>query len=312
MLGAKGPREVSIYSGAIYFDDMEPEDAPRGIPGVVASCQQDYDAGYRAFKLKIGRGFKWFEAEAGLRRDIDVVRAVREAFPDCRVMVDANDAYTCDDFLRFIDGTADCDLYWFEEPFPEDEADLRRLRDHMSKVGCNALIAEGEGRSENADPPTRYGGYTDAHIDKLFELAGKGLLDALVIDLNIVGFTRWRHVMSELEGAGILAAPHTWVWCARPFYTAQLAAGVGNVICIEGIPGTTTSLDYGTYPIREGRVLVPDGPGFDMPLRVLDLTKPHECCATRDERSGGGLRGSQGLVTAAGSPGDRSPTRHTP
>jgi D-galactarolactone cycloisomerase len=31
ILGAKGPRELPIYSGAIYFDDLDPENKPRGI-----------------------------------------------------------------------------------------------------------------------------------------------------------------------------------------------------------------------------------------------------------------------------------------
>ena len=272
LLGAKGPTQVPIYSGAIYFDDLEPEDTPRGVPGIVASCRQDYEAGYRAFKLKIGRGFKWMDPEAGLQRDVDAVRAVREAFPDCRILVDANDAYTCDGFMRFLDGVADCDLYWIEEPFAEDEADLRRLKAHMARIGCTALIAEGEARAKGAmprdpsDPPGRYGYYTAEHIDNLYALAEKGLVDVFVIDLNIVGFTRWRGVMPELEAAGVPAAPHTWCWCVRPRYVAQLGAGLGNVICIEGIPGATSTLDYAHYSIVEGNMHVPDLPGFAMPL----------------------------------------------
>lgn len=64
LLGAKGPKKLLIYSGAIYFDDLDPENKPRGIEGVLPSCQQDYEAGYRAFKLKIGRGFN-VDAERG-------------------------------------------------------------------------------------------------------------------------------------------------------------------------------------------------------------------------------------------------------
>jgi D-galactarolactone cycloisomerase len=111
LLGGKGSTAVPIYSGAIYFDDLEPPEKPRGVSGVVASCQQDYDAGYRAFKLKIGRGFKWIPGPDGLQRDIAVTRAVREAFPDCKILVDANDAYTCEQFLIYLDGVKDCDLF---------------------------------------------------------------------------------------------------------------------------------------------------------------------------------------------------------
>lgn len=285
LIGNNGPKQIPIYSGSIYFDDLLPEKNPKGISNIIASCRQDYKAGYRAFKLKMGRGLKWMEKQAGQQRDIDVIRAVRENFSDCKILMDANDAYSCDDFLHFITETADCDLYWIEEPFPENEPDLKRLKDHMAKVGCTALIAEGEARAKNAtprnpdDPPGRYGYYTQEHIDNLFNLAGKKLVDTLVIDLNIIGFTRWRHVMPDLIQANIPVSPHTWCWCVRPFYVSQLAAGLGNVVCIEGIPGDTSALDYTNYPIIDGHVHVPDLPGFAMPLKsfseyTLDTPKP--------------------------------------
>ncbi|MGQ9462559.1 MAG: hypothetical protein ACUVTP_06770 [Candidatus Fervidibacter sp.] len=50
LLGAKGPKELPIYSGAIYFDDLDPEGKPRGIAGVLESCRQDHEIGYQAFK----------------------------------------------------------------------------------------------------------------------------------------------------------------------------------------------------------------------------------------------------------------------
>ncbi|HUT88565.1 MAG TPA: twin-arginine translocation signal domain-containing protein [Thermoguttaceae bacterium] len=55
LIGAAGPRATLLSSGAIYMEDVWPRDAPRGIPAVLAACRQDYDAGYRAFKLKSPR-----------------------------------------------------------------------------------------------------------------------------------------------------------------------------------------------------------------------------------------------------------------
>jgi len=273
LMGCKGSQNVPIYSSSIYFDDLEPEENPGGLSNIVASCQQDYDAGYRAIKLKIGRGLKWMNPDEGLQADINAVRIVREHFPDCLILVDANDAYTVDTFIEFLDGIKDCDLYWIEEPFVENETDLKRLKEHMAHMGCKAIIAEGEGRTAGADPPGAYGGYTLEHIDTLYDLASKKLIDALVIDLNIVGFTRWRHIMPDLIRAGIPVSPHTWCWCVRPFYVSQLAAGLGNIICIEGIPGNSSALDYSNYSIVEGRVHVPNLPGFAMPLKEPAMSK---------------------------------------
>ncbi len=266
LLGAKGPKRLPIYSGAIYFDDLDPEDKPRGIAGVLASCQQDYDAGYRAFKLKIGRGFKWMPKEEGIKRDIEVTRAVREKFPDCLILVDANDGYTCEDMMRYLSAVADCDLFWIEEPFPENRNDLLRLKEHMAKIGCKALIADGETRMERSEKWWRYGGYSQRHIDNLFALAEEKLVDVFVLDLGIVGFTNWRRIMPELERVGVKASPHTWGWIPRPYYVAQLAAGVGNVVIVEGIPGRTEGVDYSAYRLVDGQIVVPDEPGFGLKL----------------------------------------------
>lgn len=266
ILGSQGPTEIPIYSGAIYFDDLEPENAPRGIDGVLASCQQDYDAGYRAFKLKIGRGFKWMPEAEGIQRDIQVTQAVHKRFPDCKILVDANDGYIVDDFCRYLEAVADCDLYWIEEPFREERDDLLKLREHMDKIGCRALIAEGEGRTDHRDPPGPYGGYTAEHIDSLYALAEEDLVDVLLLDLGIVGFTRYRYIMPKLKEAGVMASPHTWMWTPRSYYTAQLAAGVGNVVIVEGIPGVATGVDYSAYKFVDGKIVVPDAPGFGLSL----------------------------------------------
>lgn len=266
MLGAHGPRVIPLYSGAIYFDDLLPVDKPRGIAGVLASCQQDYDVGYRAFKLKIGRGFKHMPRQQGLRRDIEITRAVREHFQDCRILVDANDGYTVDEMIGYVQAVADCGLYWIEEPFRENRPKLKKLRDHMAKTGCRALIADGEYRVTKAWPMTRYGGYTQEFIDRLYELAAEKLVDVFVLDLGIVGYTRWRRVMPELVRAGVLASPHTWAWSPRTYYAAHLAAGVGNVPVVEGIPARAEGIDYGAYTMEKGNLLMPNSPGFGLEL----------------------------------------------
>jgi len=266
LLGGRGPREVALYSGAIYLEDVMPPDQPRGARAVLDACQQDYEAGYRAFKLKIGRGFKWMPGAAGLARDIEVTRAVRERFPDCRLLVDANDTYTVADMIRYVQAVADCNLYWIEEPFEENRDDLKRLREAMARCNCRALIADGEARKERAATPTAYGGYTQAFVDRLYALAAEKLVDVFVMDLGIIGFTRWRTIMPELVKAGVRASPHLWMWTPRPYYAAHLAAGVGNIDILEGIPGKAAGIDYSAYTMKDGRLQVPRSPGFGLKL----------------------------------------------
>ena len=86
----------------------------------------DYDLGYRAFKIKIGRGLQSMPRKVGQGRDIAVTRAVRERFPDCRILVDANNGYTQAEFEGYVTAVADCDLYCIEEPFDENQDDYRQ------------------------------------------------------------------------------------------------------------------------------------------------------------------------------------------
>jgi hypothetical protein len=98
----------------------------------------------------------------------------------------------------------------------------------------------------------------------VYALAAEKLVDVFLLDLGIVGFTRWRHVMPELVKAGVLASPHTWAWTPRSYYTAHLAAGVGNVVIVEGIPGKATGVDYSAYKFVDGKLQMPDVPGFGL------------------------------------------------
>jgi D-galactarolactone cycloisomerase len=194
MLGGKGEMGIPCYDGAIYMDDLTPEEAPRGVDAIIENCRNDYEMGYRAFKLKIGRGYQWMSPEDGLQRDIYVTRAVHENFRDCRILVDANDAYTCDGMIRYMDAAADCGIFWIEEPFRENRDDLLKLKEFLAKRSPDTLIADGESRPD---------------IDFLLEMASEKLLDVLQMDISGLGFTRWRQVMPRLIEAGVPASPHT-------------------------------------------------------------------------------------------------------
>ena len=46
----------------------------------------------------------------------------------------------------------------------------------------------------------------------------------------------------------------------------HLAAGVGNVCTVEGVTCFSDDIDYGDYPIVNGKIRVSDAPGFGMTL----------------------------------------------
>jgi D-galactarolactone cycloisomerase len=251
MLGGHGDIAVACYDGAIYMDDLLPEDEPRGVDAILKNCESDYHLGYRAFKLKIGRGYKWMDREEGLQRDIEVTRRVRDRFPGCGILADANDGYGCDDLLRYLDAVADCELFWIEEPFPENRRDLVRLREFLAKDGHKTLVADGESRPD---------------VPFLLKLASEGLIDVLIMDILGLGFTAWRQLMPRVADAKAWAAPHTWGDRLKTHYAAELAAGLGNVLTVEGVPAETADVDWRGYRLEAGSLRVPERPGFGMRL----------------------------------------------
>ncbi|SFG65456.1 L-alanine-DL-glutamate epimerase [Actinopolymorpha cephalotaxi] len=262
LLGAAGPRPVPCYDAAIYFDDLDPDDAPRGVEAVLANCRDDERAGHRAFKLKIGRGHRWMSPGDGLRRDVEVTRAVRAQHPGARILVDANDGYSPDGLRAYLEAVADCGLYWIEEPFPENRADLSRLRAELARLGSTALVADGEHEPD---------------VPLLLDLAAEGLVDVLLMDVVSFGFTAWRALWPRVRSLGVQISPHAWGQPLKTRYAAHLAAGLGGVPIVEGVPGQTDGVDASGYRLEDGALHLPGTPGFGMPLPVTDAsTEPVE------------------------------------
>lgn len=253
MLGAKGEGLVGCYDGAILMDDLSPDENQRGIRQVIEECTADYALGYRDFKLKIGRAPLWMDWDQGLKRDIQVTRLVREAFPEAKLMVDANSVYTLEKMKQYVDGVADCGLYWIEEPFIEEREDDRRLKEYLNEHSPGTMIADGE-----ADP----------QVEKLIFMAEEGILDVIQMDIAGYGFTNWRKLLPELERKKIKISPHNWGLKIKTHYTAALAAAYEGVPIIEGILDETEGVDFSGYQLREGMIKIPGSPGFGMELEA--------------------------------------------
>jgi hypothetical protein len=56
------------------------------------------------------------------------------------------------------------------------------------------------------------------------------------------------------------------MWTPRPYYSAQLAAGLGNTLIVEGIPGRPEKADFSAYRFVAGRLVVPETSGFSLSL----------------------------------------------
>ncbi|MDZ7691144.1 MAG: enolase C-terminal domain-like protein [Balneolaceae bacterium] len=253
LLGRSTPFITNCYSGMIYFDDMDPEEDPAGIDKILEECQYDYDLGYRQFKLKIGRGNKWMPHDEGMKRDIEVTKLVAEHFPDCDILVDANNGYTLEDTITYLEGIEGIDLFWFEEPFHENYKDYLELRKWLLDNGREIFLSDGEARPDQ---------------ELLMDLYEKRILDFHLTDIVSHGFTAWRKLMPQLIEMGISASPHAWGALLKTYYIAHLAGGLGNMPTIEGVTCDSEDVNFGAYKLEEGILTPSPDPGFGMELLV--------------------------------------------
>jgi D-galactarolactone cycloisomerase len=251
LLGKIKPEPLLCYSGMIYFDDLEPKDNPAGPGKILEECQFDYNYGYRQFKLKIGRGNKWMEKEKGLQRDIEVTKLVSKNFPDCDILVDGNNGFTADEFIKYLEGIEGIKLFWIEEPFHEKIEDYLKLNSWLKDHNSNPLLADGEARP---DEPL------------LKQLAEQKLLKVFLQDISGLGFTKWIKFMSEIKTIGLLASPHAWGSAIKTNYISHLGGAFGNMPTIEGVTCSSEDVDLTTYMLKNGKIIPSSKPGFGMEL----------------------------------------------
>jgi D-galactarolactone cycloisomerase len=253
LLGGEGPRWVPVYDGSIYFSDLLPEYRKKGVARPVEEVEAGLKAGHRAFKIKVGRGFKWMGAREGLRRDVEVVRAIRKRVgKDVRLMVDANNGFGLEGTKRFLDALDD-ELFFIEEMFPEVvETDLK-LKDYLRKKGWKTLVADGESARDVK------------HFEPFIE---KEALDVLQPDIRAFGLTKqWELSRKVPARSGIKLAPHNWGSFLGLYMQLVLARGIPNFLIAEQDTSTSDLFDTSAFVFKDGKVKVPDTPGCGLVLR---------------------------------------------
>lgn len=113
LLGGAARETVDCYASPIPY--MATPD------GSADKAREFLQAGFRALKLKIGRG---------IGPDIDHAAAVRDAIgSEVKLLVDANGAYTVSESIALARDLVKLGVYWLEEPVhPEYPDDLARIR----------------------------------------------------------------------------------------------------------------------------------------------------------------------------------------
>lgn len=242
---------VPSYDTSLYMNDLHLVDDRAAADLLAAEAAEGWARGHRAFKAKVGRGAMHMPLEEGTRRDIIILRAIRKAIgPQARLMADANNGYNFNLAKRVLVETADCCLYWLEEPFHEDGQLLRRLKEWLAAQGLRTLLADGEG---DASP-------------RLLDWAREGWVDIIQYDILGYGLTRWRELGAQLDAWGVRAAPHHYGEPLGNYFACHLAPAVRRFEAVEWDEATLEGVDASAYRLVEGYVEVPNLPGFGLIL----------------------------------------------
>ncbi len=245
------PLRVPCYDTTLLIDDLHLESNDAGAALIAEEARYGYEHNHRNFKIKVGRGARWMPLEKGTRRDILVVKAVRDAVgPEAKIMIDANNGYNLNIAKRVLTETADCDVFWLEEAFQEDPALYEDLQGWIKREGLSVLIADGEGGA----PP------------ELMDWARAGLVDVIQYDIFSHGFSNWLDTGAQLDGWGVRAAPHHYGRHLGNYVSGHLATAVQGFTFVEWDEITTPGLDASAYRVEEGQVVIPDAPGFGLKL----------------------------------------------
>lgn len=251
--GVEVPDTLSApcYDTSLYFDDLHLTSDDEAAALLATEAREGFERGHRHFKIKVGRGAMHMELEAGTRRDIAVIRAVRDAIgPEGQLLIDANNGYNLSLAKRVLGETADCGVFWLEEAFHEDAAFYRDLKKWLAANGLQTLIADGEG---DASP----------HLQNW---AREGLINVIQYDIGGYGFSKWLSLGRQLDEANVRSAPHHYGGHFGNYAAGHLAGAIRHFTFVEWDECSTPGLDGSAYVVKDGWVALPNSPGWGLQL----------------------------------------------
>ncbi len=245
------PVRVPCYDTSLYIDDLHLTTDEAGAALIASEARFGYEHGHRSFKIKVGRGARHMPLQEGNRRDVAVIRAVRDAVgADAEILIDANNGYNLNIAKQILTETADCNLFWLEEAFHEDGVLYEDLHAWIEREGLSVLIADGEGQASPL----------------LLDFARDGVVDVIQYDIFSYGMTNWLETGAQLDAWNVRSAPHHYGRHVGNYVSGHLAAAVDGFAFVEWDEVSTPGLDGSAYPLAEGQVLLPDAPGFGLTL----------------------------------------------
>ena len=248
LLGGACRDEIRLYANInrATRGDRSPEAFARNATAAVSD-------GFDAIKLApfdgLARGIDKAEDAAD---GIACMQAVRQAIgPNVDLLIDCHSHFTAKGALAVAKALADLDLFWFEEPVPDE--DIAGYLEVKAKSGLP--IAGGESRM---------------HRRGFWQACNDNILDIAMPDVTIVGgICELKKVAAMAEARGIRTAPH------GPFGPVTTASSVHAMAAHPAF--TILEYAWGEVPwrptltlpnekISNGRITLPQTPGLGIEL----------------------------------------------
>lgn len=242
---------VPCYDTTIYFDELDIRDDAEAVEFICREVDFGLKNGHKNFKVKVGRPGMWMDIGEGMKRDVDIILAVRKRIgPEGKLMADANNGYNLNLAKQFLKATKAAGLHWIEEAFHEDDQLYIRLKQWMKEENMDTMIADGEGWASGG----------------IEEWAKKGLINVLQYDLRSYGFFRWMKLGREMDRYGVLSAPHNYGGFYGNYAQVHFSTAIDGFAFAEWDQAEAEGIDTSAYRISDGMIYVPDKAGFGLEL----------------------------------------------
>lgn len=255
LLGGK-PRPFPVYASSMKRGEITPKDE------AARFVRLRDEHGYTAFKFRVGKECGHDEDEWPGRTD-EIVPLIRKTLgPDARLLVDANSGYTPGKAIEVGRMLEDHGICHFEEPCPYWEY-------HWTRQVTEALKLDVTGGEQDCDLA-------------LWRFA----IDMRAVDVvqpdvcYLGGINRTLKVVEMARAAGLPVTPHSANQSLVTVFTLHLMGAIGNAgpyveFSIEG--ADYYPWDSGLYEpalvARDGKVRIPDGPGWGVEINRNWLDK---------------------------------------
>lgn len=254
LLGGRVSDSKPAYASRLY--------AMKDLDELAAEATAYRDEGFRMVKQRFGFGPA--DGETGIRKNVELVRTVKEAVgEDVAVAGDAYMSWDLDYALRMERALRPLEMAWIEEPLlPHDIVGYQRL--------C-----------QSAQTPIAHGEHSYTKWD-FTELIRSQAIDILQPDINRVGgITEAQKIYALAESFGLPTIPHS-----NEMHNLHVSFAKPNAPWVEYFPyrdddpGAINTIFYeifdGNPKAIDGTITLSDAPGLGLTLiedRVVELER---------------------------------------